>query len=290
MHPPAEILGPRAFRRLPRTYLARANGIEGKKRRSQSERLFPNRSGTRRIVRIRAGRELAFARRIDDRRIDEVFRDVPHVRFVRAQDLAHEKIVRPFVVAFLALLDAVSNASERRFVSVEKTLQHRGHVLRTVRRPWNVGQFGNVARIADGDSAEFRNSLRHRIREFQLLVRVLVEQEVKLIKRRAAHQPMVLLIKRVEDLRIRENAVEDVATLLAVISIELDLPIDDRSEGLQFDVGRIRIVLSGRFPRGTVGASFCGGHEYLLSVLFEAYPKIDTERSGRDTSDLVVVA
>jgi hypothetical protein len=59
-----------------------------------------------------------------------------------------------------------------------------------------------MARIADRDAAQSLNALGDRIDQFVLLAGMFVEQKMQLIESRAAHQPVVLLVESVENLRI----------------------------------------------------------------------------------------
>jgi serine protease Do len=56
----------------------------------------------------------------------------------------------------------------------------------------------------------------------QLLLGVLVQEQVQLVERRSPHEPMVLLVQAVEDLRVGQDAVEHLARLRSRVVAERD--------------------------------------------------------------------
>src|SRR5262249_52400517 len=55
------------------------------------------------------------------------------------------------------------------------------------------------------------DSLGDHVDQFELFAGVLVEKQVQLVEGRAAHQPVVLLVQRVQDLRISERLIKKLA-------------------------------------------------------------------------------
>ena len=65
-----------------------------------------------------------------------------------------------------------------------------------------------MPRIAHGNSSERLHALGDRVDQGDLLAGMLVEQQVELVERRPTHQPVVLLVQSVEDLRVRQDLVQ----------------------------------------------------------------------------------
>ena len=74
-------------------------------------------------------------------------------------------------------------------------------------------QLGGVARITDCDPAQALDPLREQVDDLGLLLGVLVEQQVELVEGRPGHEPVVLLVERVEDHRVGQDLVQELAAL-----------------------------------------------------------------------------
>jgi hypothetical protein len=68
-----------------------------------------------------------------------------------------------------------------------------------------------VPRVAHRNTAQALHAFGQRIDDHQLFGGVLVEQQVQRVEGGAAHQPVVLLVLRVEDLGIGEYPIEPLA-------------------------------------------------------------------------------
>ena len=96
-------------------------------------------------------------------------------------------------------------------VRLQQARQHRWYLLGTVGCPGYLGQLGHVARVAHRDPAQRLYPFGELVDEPELLARVLVEQQMQLVEGGATDQPVVLLVERVEQLCVGEDAVERLA-------------------------------------------------------------------------------
>jgi hypothetical protein len=69
----------------------------------------------------------------------------------------------------------------------------------------------DVPGIAHGDATESLYPLGNRVDQLDLLACVFIEQQVELVERCASHQPMVLFVEGVEDLRVCQELVQPLA-------------------------------------------------------------------------------
>src|SRR6266446_2389829 len=65
-----------------------------------------------------------------------------------------------------------------------------------------------MTRITDGNSAERLDPLGDLIDQLDLLAGVFVQQEVELVESRPSHEPMMFLVERKKDLRVRQDLVQ----------------------------------------------------------------------------------
>ena len=68
-----------------------------------------------------------------------------------------------------------------------------------------------MPRVADRDPTEGLHPLGEIIHQRELLAGVLVQQQMQLVEGRPAHQPVVLLVQRVENLRVGQELVQALA-------------------------------------------------------------------------------
>ena len=94
-----------------------------------------------------------------------------------------------------------------------------------------------MARVADGDAAEALDPLGEQVDQLELLLGVLVEQQVELVEGRAGDQPVVLLVQRVQDHRVGEDLVEQLAALARAFVRQADRQAPERAERL--DLGAV---------------------------------------------------
>ena len=123
-------------------------------------------------------------------------------------------ISRSFVPQSLSssvALDRVAHLADDRLVRREQAADHLGHRLGTVGRAFDRGQLGGVARVAHGDAAQALDALGEQVDQLVLLLGVLVEQQVELVEGRAGDEPVLLLVERVQDQRVGEDLVQQLA-------------------------------------------------------------------------------
>src|SRR5713101_5934821 len=65
-----------------------------------------------------------------------------------------------------------------------------------------------MTRISDCNSAERLDPFGDLVDQLDLLAGVFVQQEMELVESRSAHEPMMFLVERVQDLRVREDLVQ----------------------------------------------------------------------------------
>ena len=122
-------------------------------------------------------------------------------------------------------------------------MDHRRDVLGAVGRPIDRRELGGVARITDGDPAEALDPLGEQVDDLGLLLGVLVEQQVELVEGRPGHEPVVLLVERVEDHRVGEDLVEQLAALGPCLLRQGDGQQSGRPEALDLDAQRRELRL-----------------------------------------------
>src|SRR3989442_12962335 len=99
-----------------------------------------------------------------------------------------------------------------------------------------------MARVSHRDPAERLHALGEQIDELELLVGVLVEEQVQLVEGRARNQPVMFLVQRVKNARIRQDAIQKLAALAANLIAESDRQRAQRVEALDLfaELGRAR--------------------------------------------------
>jgi len=112
--------------------------------------------------------------------------------------------------------------------------------------------------VADRDPTKGLDPLGDGVHERPLLIGVLVEQEVQLGEGRPAHQPMVLLVQRVEHLRVSQELVQ----ALAGVHPRL---VREREWELPHSAKRLDLLAVLVQPRLTMlrGGGLCGSGEML---------------------------
>ena len=70
-----------------------------------------------------------------------------------------------------------------------------------------------MPRVADADPAEHLDALGEHVDQLELLLGVFVEQEMELVEGRPGNVPVRLLVHRVEDGRVGQDLVEQLAAL-----------------------------------------------------------------------------
>ena len=124
--------------------------------------------------------------------------------------------------------------------------------------------------------------------ELELLVGVLVEQEVELIEGGAGDEPVVLLVERVQDHRVGQDLVEELAALLARLGGQGDRQEAQAAESLDLDAhpGEARLGGGCRLARGMFLRRFGGGdRSSLASSVTPSRPARRANRAPRHATD-----
>jgi hypothetical protein len=111
-----------------------------------------------------------------------------------------------------------------------------------------------VARIADRDATKRLNPLGDLVDEFDLLLGMLIEQKMQLIKRSSAHEPMMLLVERVQDLAVGQGLVQSLTRIKASVIGEAERKLPCRAESLNLPAVLVQPRLT---PNATVYAYRC---------------------------------
>ena len=127
----------------------------------------------------------------------------------------------------------VADLLEDRLVRGQQAVEDDGDLLRAIGRALDRRQLGRVPRVADADPAQHLDPLGDRVGELELLLGVLVEQQVELVEGRARRVPVRLLVQRVEDRRVGEDLVEQLAALASRLGGQGDRQLAEGAEALE---------------------------------------------------------
>ncbi len=104
--------------------------------------------------------------------------------------------------------------------------------------PWETGNDRRLCHIVchrETDSTERLNSFRHGVYEFALFLVMFVVEQMELVKRRAGHLPVMLLVHVPKRYRICEELVKILDTRLAGALRQGNRQLRDCSIGLNLD-------------------------------------------------------
>ncbi len=110
-----------------------------------------------------------------------------------------------------------------------------------------------MAGVADSDAAERLDALGDHVDQFELLAGVLVQEQVELVERRPAHQPVMFLVQRVQDLGIGESLIEALAGIHSRVGGQPDRELPYGAELLDHDALLVQPRLAGDCSGGPVG-------------------------------------
>jgi hypothetical protein len=113
--------------------------------------------------------------------------------------------------------------------------QHRWNLFAAIRSTGDLGDLGDLPRVADRNTSERLHPFGDLVDQLILLIGMFVEQQMKLIKGRPAHQPVMLLVQRIQNLGVCEDLVQSLAGVDPRIAREPDRKIADGTELLDFD-------------------------------------------------------
>jgi hypothetical protein len=168
------------------------------------------------------------------RRFDQVLDEEPGLQFIGPDHVGHDQIICSVISPLGSSLRGVVGIEEDKLVRFEQPRQHSGHFFAAVGRPWNTGNFRHMPRISNRDPAERLYPLRDFIDQLDLLAGVLVEQQVELVKSCSAHQPMMFLIERVQDLRVAKDLIQALAGKKPHLVSKPQRELPHTAEGLNF--------------------------------------------------------
>ncbi len=102
---------------------------------------------------------------------------------------------------------------EHNLVAVQEPRDLDRRLLSTLRRTRNQRHLGHIRSHGDADTAQRLDALGDGVHELRLFLKVLIEEQMKLIEGRARNLPMVLLVEIAQDHGVREDLVEILDTL-----------------------------------------------------------------------------
>ena len=110
-----------------------------------------------------------------------MFCQEPDLGFVRANDVAHQKIVSAVIASFVRSVGALTSLPQDDLVCFEQAGQLGRHVLAAPWRPRDLRHFVNIGSHSDADAAESHDALCNQIDQRGLLLVMLVQQKVQLV-------------------------------------------------------------------------------------------------------------
>jgi Putative ParB-like nuclease len=140
--------------------------------------------------------------------LDKMLREEPHLQFPSADHIRDDQVIGAIVALLGGLRRCVVGVSEDHLVRLQQAGEHCRHLLAPVWRASDPGDLRGVPGIANRDAAQRLHPLGDFVDQRELLAGMLIEQEVKLVEGRSAHQPMMLLVQRVKDLRVGEDLIQ----------------------------------------------------------------------------------
>ena len=167
-------------------------------------------------------------------RIDQVLDEEPGLQFIGPDHVGDDQIICSVISPLGSSLCGVVGIDEDKLMRFEQPRQHGGHFFTTIGRPRNPGNFRYMPRISDRDPAERLDPFGDFIDQLGLLVGVLVEQKVKLIESCSAHQPMMLLVERIEYLRVAKDLIQALAGRKPRVMSKTQGELTHTAEGLDF--------------------------------------------------------
>jgi len=105
----------------------------------------------------------------NERRVDNVFRDEPHLQFVSPDDVADQQVVGPIVARLRGATSHRAGFLDHDFVRVKQTRDLDRRLFAPAGRPRDERRLGDVVRHRDADTAEQLDTFRDRIDELVLL-------------------------------------------------------------------------------------------------------------------------
>ncbi len=181
--------------------------------------------------------KLPFRRLFFDSGSNELLGDEPHLKFVRPENLADQKIVGAIVAVLFGGFGRFASFFDDQFVCLKQPIQLHVHIFPAARRTLDARRLGDIGGHGDRNSAQCLNSLGDRVHQFHLLVEMFVEEKMKLIKRRAENLPVMFLVHIAERHCVGQDLIQPFTVGLPDLIVQGDLPVYHRSELLDFSSG-----------------------------------------------------
>src|ERR1700730_2469704 len=169
-----------------------------------------------------------------------MFREEPHLKLVRADHIADEKVVCPIVASFIGLSGHRAGFLKYDFVSLEETGYLNRHFFPTARRTRDDGCFSDVSGHCKTDSAQELNSLSDHVHQGVLCIMMLIKEQMKLIRSMSRNLPMVLLVEVAKSHGIRQNLVQVLGAGRTHLFIQSNRQLRDFSVRLNFPSGLVQ--------------------------------------------------
>src|SRR5437588_5395348 len=132
----------------------------------------------------------------------------PDLKFIPAQNIAHDEVIRAIVANRRGAARKRTALPDDDLMRVQQARKLHRHFFSATGRALDFSRFRYVGCHGDAHAAEKLNAFRDGIHKFHLLGEMLVEQQVKLIKRGTAHLPVRLLVEIPKRHRIRQQLIE----------------------------------------------------------------------------------
>src|SRR5262245_1814802 len=139
----------------------------------------------------------------------------PALQLVGADDIADEKIIGTIVAAVSGFARQRACLDEDRLVCTAQLIELRFHGLATAWYSPDSALGRGVERERQRDATERLHTLCNRVGQLGLLPVVFVEEQMKLVERRAGSLPVVLLVQISQAQRVSEHSVQRRNALVA---------------------------------------------------------------------------
>jgi hypothetical protein len=164
----------------------------------------------------------------------------PGLQFIGPDHVGDDQIVCTVISRLGSSLSCVMGIHQDKLMRLEQPRQHSRHFLAAIRWPRDPRNFRDMSRISDRNPAKRLDSFGDFIDQLDLLVGVFVEQKVKLIEGGSAHQPMMLLVERIQDLRVAKELIEPFAGKKSRIMRQPQGELTHAAKGLNFPAALVK--------------------------------------------------
>jgi hypothetical protein len=120
---------------------------------------------------------------VNEGHVDDVFGDEPSLRFVGANDVADEHVIRAVVAGIVCGFCELASFLQDQFVRFQEARNLLRNFFAMNGRAFEPGVLGDVMGDGYGDSTEGLDTFGEDVDQFCLLAKVLIEQQMELIER-----------------------------------------------------------------------------------------------------------